>query len=608
MRGRWILTLLAWLLLAGAVQADGDFIAELAQIDTSKYPDITLYVSVRDKDGQIAEGLRQEDFTITEDGAPVDIIAFSAGIRSAIATVLTIDRSNSMGVENKMAGARSAATTFVDLMREHDQVALVAFNEDVVTMQSFTSDKVALKSQIRSISPDGCTAWYDAVYRSVDLIATLEGRRSVILLSDGIDCREGWMQRLLGRGSSHTLDEAIQHARDADIPVYTIGFGQKATQEVSDEGFDEVKLRRVAGETGGKYYHAPDAGELKRLYQSLSVEMQKEYVLTYHSPRPTYDGTRRNIVVTVQQSGGGPGVTTGGKYLEQHLINIRSDLHLFLAFLLPLLLLLGLPTAASRVRNVISPPAVKPAGGDGQAPPVPPRLRPEAQPEGPATPPVAVVSPKPLPPARLVGRFPLTAAETNIGRSPDNHIVINHPSLAPHHARILRQAERYVVHGLGAGQTFVSYSGNPVQERLISQNALKDSSSVRFGDVRGIVRLAPDGSAGHIEVPFPLQGAVTTIGRDGANDIVANAPAVAARQAEIRWEDDRFVVYDTSTGPSTGIDTGGELYVSFSGDPAQEHPVLGLNALKSGSTLRLGNLVFTLEELKELEELRGTNM
>ena len=570
MRVRWILVLLAWLLLTGTVWADGDFTAELSQIDTSKYPEITLYVSVRDRDGQIVEGLREEDFQVTEDGVSVDIIAFSAGIRSAIATVLTIDRSTSMGTENKMAGAKSAAMTFVELMREHDKAALVTFNEDVMTLQPFTSDKAALKGQIQSLSPEGCTAWYDGVYDSVDLIATLEGRRSIILLSDGIDCREDWKFRLLRMGSSHTLDEAIQHARNADIPVYTIGFGQRATQEVGNEGFDEVKLRRMAAETGGKFYHAPDADELKRLYQSLSVEMQKEYVLTYRSPRPTYDGTRRDIEVTVQRSGGEPGVTTGGRYLEQHLVNIRSDPMLFLAFLLPLLVLLALPAAVSRAKRAMSPPAPEPPV---QPEPVVPHL--------PAVPAV--------PPAQLIGRFPLAHTGTSIGRTPDNDIVIKHPSVAPHHARIVRQGKWYVVRHLGRGQTFVSFSGDLVQERPIGENALKDGSSVRFGDVRCMVSVSSDGSAAHIEVPFSLQNIVTTIGRERANNIIVNAPAVASRQAEIRWEKGRFVVYD--------VGAGGGLLVSFSGDPSQEMTVIQRNALKAGSTLRLGNVVFKLERL-----------
>jgi VWFA-related protein len=569
MRVRWILVLLAWLLLAGTVGADGDFTAKLAQIDNSKYPEITLYVSVRDRGGQIVEGLREEDFKVTEDGVPVDIIAFSAGIRSAIATVLTIDRSTSMGEEHKMTDARSAATTFVELMREHDKAALVTFNEDVITLQPFTSDKAALKRQIQSLSPGGCTAWYDGVYDSVDLISALEGRRSIILLSDGLDCREDWKYRLLGMGSSHTLDEAIQHARNADIPVYTIGFGQRATQEVGNEGFDEVKLQRVAAGTGGKFYHAPDADELKRLYQSLSIEMQKEYVLTYHSPRPTYDGTRRNIIVTVQRGSGESGVTTGGRYLEQHLVNIRSDPMLFLAFLLSLLLLLVLPTAVSRARRAVSPPAIE---SPVQPKPVEPRV-------------LAVTT---VPQARLIGQFPLVPEGVSIGQVPGNDIVIKHLSAAPHHARIVRQGKWYVVRHLGRGQTFVSFSGDLTQERPIDENALKDGSSVRFGDVRCIVRVSPDGSAAHIEVPFALQDAATTIGRGEANDIVVNAPAVASRQAEIRWEGNRFVVYDVGADES--------ILVSFSGDPRQEMPVIQRNALKAGSTLRLGNIVFKLEQ------------
>lgn len=580
---RWIWDIRHWILgmgilglLVGAVWADGDFTAELAQIDTSKYPEITLYVSVRDRSGQIVEGLREEDFKITEDGQPVDIIAFSAGIRSAIATVLTIDRSGSMGTENKMAAAQAAAIAFVELMREQDKAALVAFNEDVMTLQPFTADKAALKRQIQSLSPGGCTAWYDGVYDSVDLITALEGRRSVILLSDGIDCQEDWLRRWLGQGSSHTLDEAIRHARDADIPVYTIGFGQRATQEVSNEGFDEVKLRRVATETGGRFYHAPGTDELKRLYQSLSVEMQKEYVLTYRSPRPTYDGTRRDIVVTVQRSGEGPEVATGGGYLEQHLVNIRSDPALFLAFLLPLLLLLAMPMVASRIGKAVSARPIEPARG--KEPPVQPK-----PPE-----PVIVAPPKPVPPAWLMARFPLAAEGTSIGRAADNSIVIKHPSVAPHHARIVRQGKWYVVRDLGSGRTFVSFSGDPAQERPISENALKDGSSVRFGDVRCTMRLPPEGSAGHIEVPFSLQNAVTTISGEEANDIVVNVPEAANRRAEVRWEESRFVVYD--------LGTGGALLVSFSGDPGQERPVRGRNALKPGSTLRLGSVVFTLEE------------
>lgn len=347
MRLRWLVGPLLLVLSFGVAAAGDGMTAEIAQVNTSNYPEITLYVSVTDSSGRIVEGLVQEEFAVMEDDAAVEITAFSAGARSAIATVLTIDRSGSMNVEGKLEGAKTAATTFVDLMRAQDKAALVAFDNTVVTLQPFTSEKSALKSQIQSLGIGDCTAWYDGIYNSVDLIMPLDGRRSVILLSDGIDCREDLVRRLLGNGSSHTLDEAIGHAQSAGIPVYAIGLGAKATDEVSNEGFDAVKLRRVAGETGGKYYHAPSAAELEGLYRSLSIEMQKEYILTYRSPRPTYDGTRRDIVVSIERAGTG-GATTRGGYLEKHLVNIRSDWRWFLVLLGPLLLALAIPALVVR--------------------------------------------------------------------------------------------------------------------------------------------------------------------------------------------------------------------------------------------------------------------
>jgi len=351
MRICWVCGIALWLLLASAAWADDGAIAELSQVDPSRYPEVTLYVNVRDRAGAIIEGLTQEDFAVTEDGQPAPIIAFSAGVSSAIATVLTIDRSGSMSEEGKLEGARLAASAFVDLMRAQDTAALVVFDDTVHLLHDFTADRAALKERIASITIGDCTAWYDGVYASVDMISALSGRRSVILLSDGMDCRESWMLGAVGHGSEHTLEEAIAHAQEARIPVYTIGFGSQATDQVGDAGFDRAKLLRMATDTGGKFYHAPNADELRRLYQSLSIEMQKEYVITYRSPRPTYDGTRRAINVTVHPHGG-PAVATGSKsYLERHLVNIRSNGWIALALLAPLSLALLAPPAVAAARR-----------------------------------------------------------------------------------------------------------------------------------------------------------------------------------------------------------------------------------------------------------------
>ncbi|MFB0535138.1 MAG: VWA domain-containing protein [Anaerolineae bacterium] len=576
----YILTcLLLWLTVTTTVLANGELNVEIAQIDNSNYPEVTLYVSVTDEAGEIVGGLAQENFTVTEDGKKVDIVAFTAGVRNPISTILVIDRSESMAYENKLEGAKEAAIVFVDLMRGQDKTALVAFDENVVTLQPFSSDKAALKSKIQAIGTGGCTAWYDAVYYAVDIMSGVEGRRSIILLSDGLDCREDIMLSFLGQGSTYTFEEAVAHAREVEVPIQAIGLGGVATQEVSHEGFDEVRLRRVASETGGKYFHAPSAEELKDLYESLSIQMQKEYVITYRSPRPTYDGTRRDIEVKVSQGPGGEGEAVGGgTYLEKHLVNIRSDWRVFVALLLPLLVFLLLPPVLSKVRV----PKVEPS----LALPVEPSVIPMRRPEPIVQPPLAVAGIAP-PGAWLKVAFPLVKDVTAIGRDPTNDIVLKDESVAPQQAQIRREGERYVIYELGAGNTFVSFGGDPGQERpVVERNALKDGSTLRLGKVRAMLRHQPP-EAAKLVVRYALGASTIAVGRDGSNDIVLQDPTVSFRHAQIRAEGDRYVVYEL--GSSNGT------FVSFGGDPGRERQVTERNALKNGSTLRFGQVRAVVE-------------
>ena len=91
---------------------------EIAQVDNSAYPDVTLYLRVLDDRGDRVGGLNQGDFNLTVYGKPVEIINFTSFNTDAIHTILVIDKSSSMDVENKLKDAKSSANTFIDLM-EH---------------------------------------------------------------------------------------------------------------------------------------------------------------------------------------------------------------------------------------------------------------------------------------------------------------------------------------------------------------------------------------------------------------------------------------------------------------------------------------------------------
>jgi VWFA-related protein len=332
------LILILLLLTALPAHAQSSPGARVAQVDTSAYPIVKLYVSVTDPAGNPVPGLTARDFAITEDGQTVTIGDFAGGT-GAINTVLVIDRSGSMDENDKMDGAKAAARAFVRQMRPGDRTAVIAFSNEPDVIQPFTADTALLDGAIRRVHPDGSTALYDSLIAGVEQLQGLSGRRALLLLTDGRD--------IVGTddpvpASRASLDEAIQAAAKAGISAQVIGLGDRDTDDLRG-GIDEPVLERIADQTGGAYFYTPNAGQLADLYRRLSADMQQEYTITYRSPRPFYDGTRRDIRVSV---GGAP--AAAGGYVERHLIDVHSDPVVGLLLLLPILGGLLLPALLRR--------------------------------------------------------------------------------------------------------------------------------------------------------------------------------------------------------------------------------------------------------------------
>jgi VWFA-related protein len=354
---RTILLVLA-LLLATTLPAvaQSSAITRVTQVDSSRYPDVTVYVSVTDG-GKSVGGLTERDFTLTEDGQPVTLSGFVGGGASPVTSMLVLDRSGSMAEEDKIADAQDAARAFVDLMRPGDRTGLITFSSESRTAQDFTASRNDLAEAIGRIRPDGGTALYDSVVAGVDALEHAEGRRALVVLTDGQDCRES-SSCPRSSGSRHSLQEAIDYANAKGQPLYMIGLGQRGSAD--RDGVDEAVLGRLGRDTGGDYFYAPSGEQLAGLYRTLSAGLQQEYALTYRSPRPFYDGTRRDIRVSV---GGAP--ATAGGYVERHLINVHSDPFVGLLLLIPILGALLLPTLRHKRLNPadVEPAAQSPATG-----------------------------------------------------------------------------------------------------------------------------------------------------------------------------------------------------------------------------------------------------
>lgn len=358
-----IAALFLWMPTRDSAPQLGDGQVRVEQVDTAAYPQISLFVSVRDAAGEPRGDLSRDDFTVTEDGQPVEIADFrGGGAAGAISAALVIDRSGSMDDDDKIDGARDAAAAFVEQMRPGDQATIITFNESVLTYEDFTSDQQELLREVRQLRPEGNTAIFDAVIAGVEALRDQPGRRLLLLLTDGEDT-----------SSDASLAEALEYAEQAGQPVYVVGLGGRGVNVFGFQLFaqiDEETLQKIADETGGRYFYAPDAADLAMLYTDVAGGVQQEYRLTYVSPRPFYDGTRRDIQVAVD------GVTAGTGYTERHLINVVSSPLVGLVLLVPLAGLLALPEIMRRRRaggkgsaSAGAPPLAAPAPALAQAAP-----------------------------------------------------------------------------------------------------------------------------------------------------------------------------------------------------------------------------------------------
>ena len=247
-----------------------------------------MYVSVTDAAGNPVRNADPKTFQLQENGQAMQLVAATrSGDQGPVSTVLVVDRTGSMASADKMAGAKQAAATFVNLMRPGDHTALVQFDTEIDTLQPLTDDKSALLASIQKIFPRGNTALYDAIAKAGAYFENVQGRKAVIVVTDGMD-----------NASKLNRDALVKQAGTAGYSIYTIGLGAKGAGYGSQDGIDEAGLQDIAAASYGTYAYAPDASQLNGLYQQLSLKIQNEYRLSYLTPIALRDGVKRNIVVT----------------------------------------------------------------------------------------------------------------------------------------------------------------------------------------------------------------------------------------------------------------------------------------------------------------------
>jgi Ca-activated chloride channel family protein len=266
-----------------------------------------------DSKGRPVTDLRRQDFRVFEEGRPQPISRFHGGEDLPARVLLLVDGSGSMNEALKVASVRFAAERVLDALGPEDQVALAGFDSRYWGVVAFTRDRDAIRAGLETVEPFGSTALHDALDKAAgDIASHGEGRRAVVVISDGVDT-----------ASEKTPDEVLRRSRALDVPIYAI----TAVSPLDDPGSDlyvgrkrtgaaangSEALERYAALSGGAAFRISTYAALQKAAQRIAVELKHQYRLGYDPP----EGPARFRRVEVHTTRKGVTVRTRSGYVPE---------------------------------------------------------------------------------------------------------------------------------------------------------------------------------------------------------------------------------------------------------------------------------------------------
>jgi Ca-activated chloride channel family protein len=221
---------------------------------------VSLFVNVTDQKGAIIGGLTKDDFKITEDGRPQTIAVFERQSEMPLNLTLAIDTSSSTYKDRYIE--QQAAKKFVRaLIRPQDQMSVIQFNTYVDELTGFTNNVAQIDRGLDHMKGAGGTALYDAIYLGSKALGNKDGRKILVLVTDGGDTVKGY-----------SYDEALEEALRNEVMIYSIIDVPIEASAGRDLG-GEHALIQLSQDTGGKHFYV-DAGGLDKAFARVSDDQE----------------------------------------------------------------------------------------------------------------------------------------------------------------------------------------------------------------------------------------------------------------------------------------------------------------------------------------------
>jgi VWFA-related protein len=272
---------------------------------------VSIFFTVLDKDKHFVTTLRREDIRVVEDGVPQEIVAFQQQTDQPLSIMIMLDTSVSQ--ERVIPAAKQVASGFIDsiIRSGKDRIGIITFTGTAELEQELTSDLNQVRQALERVefkpppgyaggglvfskppksstnqAVPGSTAIWDAVwFASEKFFDQTSGktRQAIILLTDGQDT-----------GSKHKLNEAIERAIQANVPVYSIGIGDEYFG-----GTDESSLRKVSERTGGRSFFPKKVKDLQAVFAEIEQELRSQYLITYSPTINKGDGKLHKVKIEI---------------------------------------------------------------------------------------------------------------------------------------------------------------------------------------------------------------------------------------------------------------------------------------------------------------------
>jgi len=250
---------------------------------------VNVFVTVTDSHGAPVGSLQKENFLLKEDGKEQKIAIFDRESELPLSIVLAVDTSLSTrrDLPLELSSARKFAHT---ILRPQDGLALYKFSEEVSEVVPFTSDLKRIDAGIDRIRNGAATALYDAVFLGAHALGKRQGRKVMVVITDGGDTV-----------SQVDYKQSLRAAEEAEAIIYSIIIVPVEASAGRDTG-GEHALIQISEDTGGISYYATSLPQLDDAFRKISDELRTQYLLAYYPSQRYSDSEFRRIQVDLANS------------------------------------------------------------------------------------------------------------------------------------------------------------------------------------------------------------------------------------------------------------------------------------------------------------------